>query len=224
MGVSMHVRRSRSRSRVPTRLPSATRGTPLNSTAQQTQRRLMVALIVTLACLPLLVIDAVSASSSSQPTVEAAAPEPSLVVANSPSTELPTSTTTSSIVVVIESTTTTTVAPTTTTSTAPAVVWVPPTTATTVPRVTAPSQSDVEFMACVRWRESRNDYTAVDPSGQFMGAYQIYQGGWDDIAARLGRTDLVGVPPHTASPADQDAVAWKMLEVHGRSPWGGHCG
>ena len=223
MGVLVRAHRSRSRSRVSTRFLSATRGSPLNSTAQQTQRRLMVALIVTLACLPLLVLDAVSASSS-QPTSQAAAPEPSLVVANSPSTELPTSTTPSSVVVAIAPTTTTTTAPATTTSTAPPVVWVPPTTAAPAPRVVAPSMSDEEFMACVRWRESRNDYTAVDPSGQFMGAYQIYQGGWDDIAARLGRTDLVGVPPHTASPADQDLVAWKMLEVHGRRPWGGYCG
>ena len=66
--------------------------------------------------------------------------------------------------------------------------------------------------------------TAVDPSGQFMGAYQIYQGGWDAVARSMGRTDLVGRRPNTASPADQDAVALAMLRMYGRSPWGGACG
>jgi hypothetical protein len=79
-------------------------------------------------------------------------------------------------------------------------------------------------MACVRWRESRNTYTAVDPSGTYMGAYQIYQGGWDTIARSIGRSDLVGVRPNTASPADQDAVAIAMLRQYGTSPWGGTCG
>lgn len=177
----------------------------------------MVALVVTLACLPLLVIDAVGASSSSRPTQAASSPEPSLVVANSPSTEststtLPASTTTSAPPAA---------APVTTTTTRVAPVWAPPVTA---PPVTVRSQSDAEFLACVRQRESHGDYTAVDSSGRFMGAYQIYQGGWDDIAAQLGRTDLIGVPPHHASPADQDQIALRMLVVHGRSPWGGSCG
>ena len=79
-------------------------------------------------------------------------------------------------------------------------------------------------MACLRWRESHNTYTAVDPSGSFMGAYQIYQGGWDSQARSMGRSDLVGVPPHKASPADQDALALAMLRQQGTSPWGGTCG
>jgi hypothetical protein len=79
-------------------------------------------------------------------------------------------------------------------------------------------------MACVRWRESRNTYTAVDPTGRFMGAYQIYQGGWDAVARSIGRSDLVGVRPHTAAPADQDTIAINMLRQYGTSPWGGTCG
>lgn len=78
-------------------------------------------------------------------------------------------------------------------------------------------------MACIRERESNGNYSAVDPSGQYMGAYQIYQGGWDSIARSIGRTDLVGVRPHQASPADQDTVAFAMLAKLGRSPWNYAC-
>ena len=56
-----------------------------------------------------------------------------------------------------------------------------------------------------------------------MGAYQIYQGGWDVYASRINRTDLVGVQPHVASPADQDAIALAMYEDLGSKPWGGAC-
>lgn len=101
------------------------------------------------------------------------------------------------------------------------------TTTTTQPKptsATSPTSTNVdEFFACVRWRESHGDYTAVNPTGTFMGAYQIYQGGWDVYAARMGRDDLVGIPPHTASPADQDAVALAMYNDLGTRPWGGAC-
>jgi hypothetical protein len=159
-------------------------------------------------------------------------PESSLVVAVSP--DEPTTTTT-------VAPSSTTVAPTssvkkpaaTTSTTAPrasqTVATTPPTTAAPVvsPPPTAAGGAvgwEIEFMECVRWRESRNNYGAVDPSGQFMGAYQIYQGGWDAVARSIGRTDLVGVPPHRAAPADQDTVAINMLRQYGTSPWGGTCG
>lgn len=76
----------------------------------------------------------------------------------------------------------------------------------------------------MRQRESHGDYTAVDPSGTYMGAYQIYQGGWDSTARSMGRSDLVGVRPNHASPASQDAVALQMLRLNGTRPWGGACG
>ena len=57
-----------------------------------------------------------------------------------------------------------------------------------------------------------------------MGAYQIYQGGWDAVAGSIGRSDLVGRKPNTAAPADQDTIALAMLRQYGRSPWGGACG
>lgn len=109
-------------------------------------------------------------------------------------------------------TTTITINTTTTTSTVP-VVFVAP----------APTRSVDAFFECIRYRESRGDYTAVNPTGTFMGAYQIYQGGWDTFAARINRHDLVGTPPHTALPADQDAVALAMYNELGKKPWGGAC-
>ncbi|MSW28706.1 MAG: hypothetical protein F2947_10620 [Actinobacteria bacterium] len=122
-------------------------------------------------------------------------------------------------------------APTSSSSAAPGVNVAPrsvaPTTTTTAPRpavtVAPVVQSDAAFMACVRERESHGNYSASDPTGTFLGAYQIYQGGWDSVASRIGRHDLVGVPPNQASPTDQDLIAEAMLRLSGRAPWGGSC-
>ena len=202
----------------------------------------MIALVVTLACLPLLVIDLLGGhggGTSDASVVSTDVPEPSLVVAVDPS-QAPTSstsTTESTVPPSSESTTVTTAAPkttattsapraaakaTTTTTAAPAPVPVAP----APPPATGPTPTSWEasFLACVRQRESHGDYTAVDPSGTFMGAYQIYQGGWDAVARSIGRGDLVGVRPNHASPADQDTIALAMLRQYGTSPWGGACG
>lgn len=202
----------------------STKDAVLNSTVHPTQRRLMIALIVTLACLPLLVLDMFQGSTTSGATETAgSSSESSLVVAVVPSTEDTTPATTSVSVITPE----TVVIPSTTLP-VPVAPRVAPTTTSTLPRpvVTAAPvvQSDEAFMACVRHRESRGNYGAADPSGTFLGAYQIYQGGWDSVAGRIGRHDLVGVPPNQASPPDQDAVAFAMLQFHGRAPWGGSCG
>ena len=177
--------------------------------------------MVTLACLPLLVLDVVQGSTTSGAATSEASSESSLVLAVVPSTE-EIATTTTVDVSVIETVPATTVAPVVTV--APAVVPAP---TTTIPRpepTIAPIvQSDSEFLACIRRRESNNDYTASDRSGTFLGAYQIYQGGWDSVASRMGRSDLIGIAPNEASPADQDAVALAMLQYHGRAPWGGGC-
>jgi hypothetical protein len=196
--------------------------------------------VVTLACLPLLALDLMGGhggTSSDASAVNSEVPEPSLVVAVSPS-EAPTSSATSAPTTTAASAGSAATAPTTapkatTTTTAPkaTVKATPPTTAT--PPVAAPAPppagpvptgSEASFLACVRQRESHGDYTAVDPSGTYMGAYQIYQGGWDTVARSMGRSDLVGVRPNRASAADQDAVALTMLRMYGRSPWGGACG
>jgi hypothetical protein len=202
----------------------------------------VIALVVTLACLPLLVLDLMgghSGASSEVSAVSTDVPEPSLVAAVSPSeassssststtaaptTEVPATTATTSAAVTPKATTPTTapkVAPkaTTTTTAAPKVAAPAP-----PPAGPVPTASESTFLACVRQRESHGDYSVVDPTGTYMGAYQIYQGGWDAVARSLGRTDLVGVRPNTASPADQDAIALQMLRMYGRSPWGGACG
>jgi hypothetical protein len=100
------------------------------------------------------------------------------------------------------------------------------TTTTTAPVVaekTKTPQSTEAFFECIRHRESRGNYGAVSSSGTFMGAYQFYQGGWNTFAARIDRHDLVGVPPHHASPADQDAVALAAYNELGAKPWNGAC-
>ena len=122
------------------------------------------------------------------------------------------------------STTTTTEAPPTTTTTID-LSWLA-TTTTTAPPVSTPQaapQSTEAFFECIRHRESRGNYQAVNSTGTFMGAYQFYQGGWDTFAARIDRHDLVGVPPHTALPADQDAVALAAYNELGSKPWNGAC-
>jgi hypothetical protein len=198
----------------------------LSSTVHPTQRRLAIALFATLACLPLLVIDMFGSTSGASETIAivSAVPEPSLVMQATPDTAAAPAS------VVFETTTvpppaTVLAVPVPTTS-APRIVRTPPTTAAPVyvpPPPPPLNSSDAAFMACIRERESHGDYSAVDPSGQFMGAYQIYQGGWDSIASSIGRTDLVGVRPHHASAADQDTVAFAMLAKLGRSPWNYAC-
>ena len=192
-----------------------------------------MALVVTLAVLPILVLELMGGSGGKSSDTEVATPDvpqPSLVVAVDPSEV----TTTVSTEVAVEATpttqaavTSTTKAPVTTT-TAPKVAAKAPTTTTTpapapAPPGLTPTASEANFLACVRQRESHGDYTAVDPSGTFMGAYQIYQGGWDAVARSIGRTDLVGVKPNRAAPADQDTIALAMLRQYGKTPWGGAC-
>ena len=191
----------------------------LNTAARSTQRRLMVALAVTVACIPLLVIDLLSSGSTGGAVVASASEDAFELLA--PTTEVPPITVTEVATTVAPPVT---AAPTTTTTARRVPQATTTTTARPVVTLPAPTQSDAEFLTCVRWRESRGDYTVVDPSGQFMGAYQIYQGGWDSVAAAIGRHDLVGVAPNHASPADQDLVAQAMLARNGRSPWGGSCG
>lgn len=63
----------------------------------------------------------------------------------------------------------------------------------------------------VKQRESGGNYQAQNPRGcsgrGCWGAWQFDPRTWDGVARRMGRSDLVGVRPDLASPADQDAVA-----------------
>src|SRR5262245_41601448 len=122
-----------------------------------------------------------------------------------------------------------------TTTTAPPVTAAAPTTTTAPPRAvptpppdytgtpgTSPHHDD-PFLTCVRQRESGGNYGAVNPAGPYLGAYQFSQPTWNAAANHAHRTDLVGVPANTASPYDQDEVAWSLYQWQGAAPWGGHC-
>jgi hypothetical protein len=111
------------------------------------------------------------------------------------------------------STTTTTVPPPTTPTAPPNYVGTPG---------TSPHHND-PFLTCVRQRESGGNYSAVNPAGPYLGAYQFLQSTWNLTATHAGRTDLVGVPANTATQYDQDEMAWSLYQWQGMGPWGGHC-
>jgi hypothetical protein len=82
-----------------------------------------------------------------------------------------------------------------------------------------------DFLSCVRNRESGGNYGIYNSGGSgAAGAYQFLPGTWNSIAASVGRSDLVGVDPAQASPADQDAMAAALYAQQGSAPWGGYCG
>ena len=130
----------------------------------------------------------------------------------------------------------TTLAPAGATGVPTSAVPSPPTTTTTAPRSTPPTappsytptpgvhpHHDDPFLVCTRTREASGNYAAYNPAGPYMGAYQFLQSTWNSAANHAGRVDLIGVPPHTASPYDQDDVAWTMYSWQGTGPWGGLC-
>ena len=89
------------------------------------------------------------------------------------------------------------------------------------PRV---SSSGGDALSCIKWRESRGDYTVHNSHGSgASGAYQFMPGTWNSIAASSGRADLVGLDPAAAAPADQDAMAAALYAQQGSAPWGGAC-
>ena len=79
-------------------------------------------------------------------------------------------------------------------------------------------------LECIKHRESRGQYDVVNSSSGAAGAYQFMPGTWNTTARSAGRTDLVGVNPADASPADQDAMAHQLMNTQGLGPWGGGCG
>lgn len=81
---------------------------------------------------------------------------------------------------------------------------------------------DDPFLVCTRTRESSGVYTAVNSAG-YYGAYQFSQPTWDVAANHAGMPQLIGVRPDTASPWDQDQLAWVLHEWQGNGPWGGLC-
>lgn len=79
------------------------------------------------------------------------------------------------------------------------------------------------FLQCVVQAESRGDYQAVSPTGQYMGAFQFSQPTWNQAALLAGQPQLVGVPPNQATPAQQDALAVALYNADGSQPWYDPC-
>lgn len=79
------------------------------------------------------------------------------------------------------------------------------------------------FLNCVKGRESRGQYSAVNGGSGAAGAYQFMPGTWNNTARHAGRPDLVGRNPASASAADQDAMAAHLYSWQGAGPWGGGC-
>jgi hypothetical protein len=77
------------------------------------------------------------------------------------------------------------------------------------------------FLVCVRHRESRGDYTVVNPRSGAGGAFQFLPSTWRKTADHAGRPDLAAMLPQQASPADQDAMAVHLYHWQGRAPWAG---
>jgi len=113
-------------------------------------------------------------------------------------------------------------APASTTTTAPPPpAPVPPPNYTGTPGVNP--HHDDPFLTCVRQRESGGNYSAVNPAGPYLGAYQFLQATWNVTASHAGRSALVGVPANLATPYDQDEMAWTLYQWQGTKPWGGPC-
>lgn len=62
-----------------------------------------------------------------------------------------------------------------------------------------------EWLYALRQCETGGNYQAATGNG-YYGAYQFLPSTWNSIASKSGRPDLVGVMPHQANPADQDAM------------------
>jgi hypothetical protein len=115
----------------------------------------------------------------------------------------------------------TTTTPSSTSTTRPPTTPTPPANYTGTPGVNP--HHDDPFLTCVRLRESGGNYSAVNAAGPYLGAYQFLQATWNLTASHAGRAGLVGVPANTATPYDQDDMAWTLYQWQGMGPWGGSC-
>ncbi|HJL90336.1 MAG TPA: transglycosylase family protein [Acidimicrobiales bacterium] len=91
---------------------------------------------------------------------------------------------------------------------------------TTIPWDTKPADGgpSAEQWEALRYCEATGDYTAVNPTGRYRGAYQFSTTTWDWIAG-IYHERLVGVDPAAAAPADQDAMARSLYNLRGRGQW-----
>lgn len=115
---------------------------------------------------------------------------------------------------------------TTTTSTTTTTTTAPPTTTTTqranrAARPVAPNPDRAAVLDCIWRHEGSPAYdNGIGTNKKYRGRYQFGQDSWDNVAAKpWGRPDLVGVDVATASPADQDDMAWRYYQHSGYGPW-----
>jgi Transglycosylase-like domain len=87
------------------------------------------------------------------------------------------------------------------------------------PPTSSSPHHDDPFLTCVRQHETGGSYTVDSPDGLLHGAYQFLQSTWDGTAIHVGRSDLVGVDPHTKDPTTQDDMAWALYQWLGTAPW-----
>lgn len=91
------------------------------------------------------------------------------------------------------------------------------------PTVTAPPTLSDAQLYRLRMCESTDDYGAhlvwgTQWESRATGAYQFEQPTWDGVAAQH-MPWLVGVRPHLAWPAEQDAMTRWLWSERGRYPW-----
>lgn len=79
------------------------------------------------------------------------------------------------------------------------------------PSPSGASADEAAFLARVRACESHGNYTIVNPTGRYRGAYQFSVETWRGVG---GSGD-----PAAASPAEQDARALALLRLQGRRAW-----
>ena len=84
--------------------------------------------------------------------------------------------------------------------------------------VGVPAGTTLQQWHALRECESRQNYQALNPTGQYRGAYQFSVRTWDWVAG-MHYPELVGVDPAKASPADQDKMAYQLYEINGWNPW-----
>ena len=84
--------------------------------------------------------------------------------------------------------------------------------------VEVPAGTTLQQWHALRECESRQNYQALNPTGQYRGAYQFSVRTWDWVAG-MHYPELVGVDPAKASPADQDKMAYQLYEINGWNPW-----
>ena len=75
-----------------------------------------------------------------------------------------------------------------------------------------------EVWEALRQCQSQGDYGFVHSSGEYFGAYQFTVATWDRLAGQR-YTELLGILPSEAVPADQDRMAYYLWIESGHTRW-----